>query len=58
MTMKYIKHGKKHEARESKATERREDSNKAYKAAEAKMNMIEKAMHGTKKSSGKNYRGR
>ena len=58
--MKYIKHGKKHESRESKATEKREDSNKAYRAAEAKMKMIEKAMHG--KNAGmrisKNYRGK
>jgi len=46
--MKFIKHGKKHEKRESKSMEKREDKNAEYRNAEKKMQMIEKAMHGKK----------
>ena len=58
--MKFKKHGKKHESKESKSMEKREDSNAAYRKAEEKMKMIEKAMHGKKAGMriSKNYRGK
>lgn len=58
--MKFRKHGKSHEMKESKAVERREDKNANYRAAEKKMEMIEKAMNGGKmpSRSNKNFRGR
>jgi len=58
--MKFKKHGKAHEGRESKSTEKREDSNAEYRNAEKKMKMIETAMHGNKSGirQSKNFRGK
>jgi hypothetical protein len=53
--MKFKKHGMKHENAESKKKETSEDANPAYKKAEARMKMMEKAMHG--KNIGKNFKG-
>lgn len=53
--MKFKKHGMKHEGAESKKKEKGEDANSAYKKAESRMHMMEKAMHG--KNMGKGYKG-
>jgi len=52
--MKFKKHGMKHEGAESKMKEGGENANPAYKKAEAKMKMMEKAMHG--KNAGKGFK--
>ena len=50
--MKFKKHGMKHEGAESSGKEKKEDSNKAYKAAEGRMKMMESEMHGKNRGSG------